>query len=171
MFSEDEEFQPRKSKQQQKREAEAAQALGTELVELPASQFTTLLDKLELPDKLHEALIACRSIKAHEGRRRQLQYIGKLMRSVDCEPIERKLAEIKRGGQVATAQLHAIERWRERLLDEGDAALNEFLHQYAQADARQIRQLIASAHKEKLERQPPRAARLLFRYLRELLSS
>ena len=171
MFSDDEEFQPKKSKQQQKREAEAAQVLGTALVELPASQFTALIDKLDLPDKLHEALSTCRSIKAREGRRRQLQYIGKLMRGVDCEPIERTLAEVKRGGQVATVQLHAIERWRERLLTEGEAAMDELLRLQPQADAKQLQQLIARAHKEKAEHQAPRAARLLFKYLRDLLVS
>lgn len=171
MYSDDDTFQPKKSKQQQKREAEAAQALGTAIVELPASQFTKLMDNLDLPEKLHEALTACRSIKAHGGRRRQLQFIGKLMRSVDCEPIERRLADVRRGGQVATTQLHAIERWRDRLLSEGDDALLALLQQYPQADAKQLRQFIAGAHKEKAEQQPPRAARLLFRYLRELFAS
>ena len=116
MTSDDEELKPQKSKNQQKREAEAAQALGTELVDLPASQFKALIEKLELPEKLHEALAACRSIKAREGRRRQLQFIGKLMRTIETAPIEQKLAELKRGSQVATAQLHHIERWRERTL-------------------------------------------------------
>jgi ribosome-associated protein len=171
MVADDAERQPRKSKQQQKREAEAAQVLGTALVELPTNQFTALINKLDLPAKLQEALSVCRTIKAREGRRRQLQYIGKLMRSVDCEPIERSLAEVKRGGQVATAQLHAIERWRERLLNEGDEALQELLRLQPQADAKQLQQLIARAHKEKAEQQPPRAARQLFRYLRELLAS
>ena len=170
MSNDNEELRP-KSKQQQKREAEAVQVLGTAVVELPATQFKALVDKLDLPDKLRDALLECRTMKAREGRRRQLQYIGKLMRGVDCEPIERTLAEVKRGGQVATVQLHAIERWRERLLTEGEAAMDELLRLQPQADAKQLQQLIARAHKEKAEHQAPRAARLLFKYLRDLLVS
>jgi ribosome-associated protein len=170
MITDDEELKPRKSKQQQKREAEAVQALGTELVELPAPLFNSLIDKLELPEKLHEALVACRSIKAREARRRQLQYIGKLMRGIDCEPIAQKLAALKQGRQTANAQLHHIERWRERLLTEGDAALNDLLRLHPQADSAQVQRFIASAHKELAEKQPPRAARKLFKYLRELIA-
>lgn len=169
MTTDDSELRPRKSKSQQKREAEAAQTLGTELVELPAAQFQAFIDKLELPEDLREALLACRTIKAREGRRRQLQYIGKLMRGIDCEPIEQKLAELKRGGQLAAAHLHHIERWRERLLTEGDGALSELLQLHPRADTGRIRQLVANAHRELLLQQPPRAARKLFKYLRQLL--
>lgn len=171
MFTDDDEQLPaRKSKGQQKREAEAAQVLGTTLVGLPANQFTTLIDKLELPEKLREALVACRAIKAREARRRQLQYIGKLMRAIDAAPIQQKLDEIQRGGQVARTQLHQLERWRERLLTEGETALNELLRLHPEADAKQVQHLIASARQESAHNQPPRAARVLFRYLRELLA-
>jgi ribosome-associated protein len=170
MTTEDE-FKPRKSKAQQKREAEAAQALGKTLVGLPAADFNVLLDRLDLPEDLREALVACRAIKSHEAHRRQLQYIGKLMRGIETAPIEQKLAELKRGGQVATAQLHQLERWRERLLSEGDVALQDLLQLKPQADAAQLRQLIERAHRESAHKQPPRAARLLFRYLRELLTA
>lgn len=170
MTSDDEELKPQKSKNQQKREAEAAQALGTELVDLPASQFKALIEKLELPEKLHEALAACRSIKAREGRRRQLQFIGKLMRTIETAPIEQKLAELKRGGQIETAQLHHVERWRERLLTEGDEAVSELIQRYPQIDTTQVRQLIANARKETSLQKPPRSARKLFKYLREMLA-
>ena len=165
----DEQRPSKQRKQQQKREAEAAQALGTTLVELPAAQFNRLIDKLELPDTLREALLLCRSMKAREGRRRQVQYIGKLMRGIDAAPVQQMLTEIERGGQVATAQLHKIERWRERLLAEGDAALQELLRLHPAADAAHLQQLIASAHKESSQQQAPRAARMLFKYLRDLL--
>ena len=168
MISDNDELQP-KSKAQQKRDAEAAQVLGTAVVELPAADFKVLIDKIELPDKLHEALVACRSFKAREARRRQLQYIGKLMRDIDVTPIQQLLAVFKRSGQVATAQLHQIERWRERLLTEGDEAFNDLLRSNPEADAKHVRKLIISAHKELAHKQPPRAARLLFKYLRELM--
>ncbi|MGD8926793.1 MAG: ribosome biogenesis factor YjgA [Thioalkalispiraceae bacterium] len=160
---------PKKSKAQQKRDAEAAQALGAELVKLTVTQLDTLFDKLELPDALHEALLLCRSIKAREGHRRQLQYIGKLMRDIDPVPIQQLLAQFKRGGQVATAQLHLIEGWRDRLLSDEEGVLDELVQQYPETDASQVRKLIASARKESVHNQPPRAARLLFKYLRALL--
>lgn len=170
MPADNEELKPRKSKAQQKREAEAAQALGTELVELSAPHFQALVKKLDLTEQLYEALVACRNINAREGRRRQLQYIGKLMRGIDCTTIEQKLAELKRGGQIATAQLHQIERWRERLLSEGDAAFDDLVRLHPQVDAVQVKQLIAQAHKESSLQQPPRAARQLFKYLRQILA-
>lgn len=169
MFSENEELGP-KSKQQQKREAEAVQALGTAIVGLPATHFNALVAKLVLPDQLCNALTECRAIKAHEGRRRQLQYIGKLMRGIDAAPIQQALAEFERGGHVASTQTHHIERWRERLLAEGDEAFKELLQTYPEADAARLQKLILSARKEFIQKQPPRAARMLFKYLRELMN-
>ena len=160
----------KKSKAQQKRDAVAAQALGAKLVELTAAQLKMLSEKIDLPDTLLEALLLCQTIKAREGRRRQVQFIGKLMRDIDLAPIEQQLAQLKRGGLVETQQLHRIERWRDRLLSEGEAALKELLQQYPETDASQVRQLIANAHKERTHNQPPRAARLLFKSLRTLLS-
>ena len=151
MTTDDEELKP-KSKQQQKREAEAVQALGAELVELPAPQIKELFDKLELPDKLREALLECRSIKSRKARRRQLQYIGKLMRDFEVAPIRLLLAEFKRGGRAATAQQHHIERWRERLLTEGDKAFNELLRLHPEVNAQHVQQLIASALKQSAEK-------------------
>lgn len=162
------EFEP-KSKQQQKREAEAVQAVGAELVNLSASQLNEVFDKLDLPDNLRDALLACRSIKSHSARRRQMQYIGKLMRGIDVAPIKQLLAVFKRGGQAEAAQLHRTERWRERLLTEGDTAFNELMKNYPKTNSAQVQKLIATANRESAQHQSPRAARLLFKYLRELM--
>ena len=170
MFNKDESLEP-KSKQQQKREAEAVQALGTTIVKLPATHFNALVARLVLPDQLCNALTECRAIKAHEGRRRQLQYIGKLMRGIDAAPIQQVLAEFERGGHVESAQMHHIERWRERLLAEGDAAFKELLQAYPETDAEHVQKLIVSARKEFTQKQPPRAARMLFKYLRTLITA
>jgi len=158
-----------KSKTQQKRDAEAAQVLGAKLIELSESQINEMTDKLELPDKLHEALLTCRTMKAREARRRQLQYIGKLMRDIELEPIQKILAEYKQGRSAETVQLHKIEHWRDHLLKEGESALKELLQHNHEIDANHVRKLIASAHRESLHKQPPRAARLLFKYLRDFL--
>lgn len=169
MSDDNEDLRP-KSKQQQKREAEAVQALGKAIVELPMAQFKVVTAKLELPERLHAALEQCRSIKSREARRRQLQFIGKLMREIDPEPIQQCLEQLKQGGQLARTQHHQLEQWRERLLSEGDAAFQELLQLHPELDAKQVRQLIAAAQREAAHKQPPRAARQLFRYLRDLMT-
>jgi len=166
----DDERPLKKSKQQQKREAEAAQSLGRALVELSTTHFDKLIRELDLGEDLREALKLCRTIKSHEAHRRQLQYIGKLMRGIDLIPIEQALAAIQRGGQLASARQHELEHWRDQLLHEGESALTELLNRFPNADAVQLRKLITVAHKETAEKQPPRAARQLFRYLRDMLA-
>lgn len=164
----DHESQP-PSKSQLKRDAEALQVLGRTLVELPASRFAAVMAKLDLTDALREALSACRAITAHGGRRRQLQYIGKLMRGIDAEPIRRALDVLEGKDRAQTAALHRLERWRERLIEEGDAALAEFLDEYPTAERQVLRQLAMKARKERDTGQAPAAARALFRALRELV--
>lgn len=164
----DDEYEP-KDRQQLKLEAAAAQALGDAIIALSAPHFEALITKLDLPDKLCDTLVACRSVKAHEGRRRQLQFMGKLMRDVDPAPIQQMLAEFKRGGDVAAKQTQNVERWRERLLAEGDVALKELLQLYPNANAARLKSLIANARKESADQQAPRAARTLFKVLRELV--
>lgn len=170
MYNDNEGPEP-KSKQQQKREAEAVQALGTALVGLPATQFKLLVDNLVLPEKLCDALVECRALKAREGRRRQLQYIGKLMRGIDAAPVQQKLEEFERGGHMASALLQDVERWRERLLADGDMAFKELMQIHPEADAAHFQKLIVSARKEFIQKQPPRAARMLFKCLRELMNT
>lgn len=159
----------RKSKQQQKREAEAVQLLGKTIVDLSPAQYKQALARLVLPEKLTEAMEQCRGMKAREARRRQLQYIGKLMRDVDPEPVQQVLEQFRQGSKVARTQLHELENWRERLLTEGDTALQELSQLYPDIDLKHVKQLIKTAQHEAAHRQTPRAARLLFRYLRELL--
>ena len=110
------------SKSQKKRDALALQALGERLVELPPHQLAQLV----LPQPLRDAVETARAISARGGRKRQLQYIGKLMRETDPEPIRAALARIDGTDQAASALLHRAERWRTRLLDEGEAALEAF---------------------------------------------
>lgn len=159
-----------KSKSQRKREAEAAQQLGATLVAMPAARFKAVMARLDLPEPLREALAACRAITAHGGRRRQLQYIGKLMRGIDTAPIEQALAVLAGKDRASIAAQHRLEQWRERLIAEGDAALAELLDDYPDADRQHLRQLVTKARKERDADQPPAAARVLFRELRELMA-
>lgn len=152
------------SKSQLKRESEALQALGEALVELPASK----LAKIPMPGNLADAVAEARRIKAHGGRKRQLQYIGKLMRNIDAEPIQQAMEALSTEQARDNARFHRLEQWRDRLISEGDGALGELLEAYPQADRQHLRQLIRNAQREQAKGQAPKTARELFRYLREL---
>jgi ribosome-associated protein len=151
------------SKSQKKREMTALQALGAELVELGRDQ----LAKIELPEDLRDAVRDAQRFTQHEARRRQLQYIGRLMRDLDPAPISAALDEIKGVSAAATARLHALERMRTRLLED-ENALGEIARMYPGADLQHLRQLRRNALKEQEQAKPPRAYRELFRVLREL---
>ena len=152
------------SKSQRKREMHELQDLGAQLVELSEQQLASI----DLPERLRDAVMDAREITKFEARRRQLQYIGKLMRAVDPEPIRRKLALRKAASQTHTARLHLIERWRERLLDD-EAALSELLTEQPQADAARLRLLIRNVQREREAGQPPKSFRALYRLLDETL--
>ncbi len=140
----------------------ALQTLGETLVGMSADQ----LDRLELPEALHEAVVAAGRIRSREGRRRQMQYIGRLMREVEAEAIAERLARLLGESAAAKAEFHAIERWRARLLAD-DAALTDWLAAHPDSDAQLLRQLIRNARRETTDGKPPRASRALFRLLRQ----
>lgn len=152
------------SKSARKREAHAQQALGETLLGIPEAEWPALA----VPEELAEALRAALRIHARGGRRRQLQYIGKLMRRIDSDAIARALAQRADRHATATRDFHRLEQWRDHLLDDGDEALSAFLADHPGADRQHLRQLIRNAQREKAADRPPRAARLLFKYLREL---
>jgi len=152
------------SKTVRKKQMHDLQDLGAALVALTAEQ----LDAMDLPERLHDAVAEARRITKHEARRRQMQFIGKLMRHVDADPIRERIAALKSVSQADTARLHSIERWRERLLAEPDA-LTELLSAHPGADSQRLRALIRGAEEEKLAGRPPRSYRQLFQVLREVL--
>ncbi len=158
---EGEDIQP-PSKTKRKEAMLALQDLGEELVKLPASK----LEKLDLPDELRRAVADCRRFTKHGAIRRQLQYIGRLMRGVDEEPIARQLAAWRGESDEEKVLLHRIERWRDRLI-ENDEALTLFLNEYPQADATRLRQLIRNARFEAANNKPPKSSRAIFRLVRE----
>lgn len=156
-----------KSKSQLKREMSALQALGKAIVELPPKD----LAKIPLPDELAEAVAHARSINSHGARRRQMQFIGRLMRNVDPEPIQQALDTIRLTGQQSSARFHAVEHWRDRIVGEGQPALDEFIGQHPRADRQQLRRLMLNAQREAKQDKPPKSARSLFRLLRDILDS
>ncbi|MFN7778894.1 MAG: ribosome biogenesis factor YjgA, partial [Betaproteobacteria bacterium] len=156
----------RPSKSERKREMQALQDLGVELAALPASRLAAL----DLPEPLREAFADLPRITQHEARRRHLQLIGKLMRSVDPAPIQEALDQANGKSRVAVALLHRCERLRDALLAD-DAALTTLLDEHPGLDAQPLRALIRSARREHAAGNPPRHARALYRTLHELLQT
>jgi ribosome-associated protein len=152
------------SKSQLKRDALALQALGADLLQLPEADWVVL----GLPETLIAALRDGKRIHAHGARKRQLQYIGKLMRAIDPEPVREHFQQLRLKSREQTRAHHELEHWRDRLIDEGDSAVEAFLALHAQADRQQLRQLVRQARKQRDHDQPPAASRALFRYLRDL---
>jgi ribosome-associated protein len=149
------------SKTKRKQEMHELQALGVALVALSESQ----LQDMSLETRLHEAVLAAKRITSHEARRRQMQYIGRLMRDADAEPIRARLAAIEGHSAQAAAHHRRLEAWRERLMTD-DEALTEFVAAHPGADLQELRALLRNARKEAKEGKPPRAYRELFRFLK-----
>lgn len=156
----------RPSKSQMKREMTALQKLGEQLVNEPRDRVL----RVPLPDSLRDAILDCQRVKAHEGRRRQVQYIGRLMRELDeaqIAAIQKAIDGWKGQSKAETAALHAIEHQRERLMAD-DSALTELLASYPDVDAQQLRTLIRNARKEREQQKPPKASREIFQILKSL---
>jgi ribosome-associated protein len=158
----DDDLPEQPSKSSRKRAMQAVQDLGEELVELGPDR----LKKLDLPDNLREAVRACQGFRM-EARRRQLQYIGKLMRKIEVEPIRAQLDALRGLSAVAVAQAHQLESLRSRLLAD-EQVLGEIVAQWPQADLQHLRSLRRNALKEQAAGKAPRAFRELFRALRSL---
>jgi ribosome-associated protein len=154
----------RPSKSQRKRQMLALQDLGAELSELSRPQ----LDALALPENLRDALLEARRISGFEARRRHMQYVGKLMRGIDPDPIRTQLEAWKAPARRHAAMLARAEFWRERVLAEEDAVAL-FCEDHPHADARQLSQLVQAVRRERELNRPPASYRALYRLLREAL--
>lgn len=154
------------SRTKKKREVEELQKLGATLIELPAVQ----LDALGLPAELLAAVLEAQRITSHEARRRQVQFIGKVMRRIDPEPVRAAVAAITNRSASARARQKRLEQWRDRLIAD-DAALTEFAGAHASADMQAMRTTIRNARKEIAAGRPPRAQRELFRLIRDFIET
>jgi ribosome-associated protein len=155
----------RPSKTQRKKDMHALQALGEELVGLSRDQ----LAGIDLPDELREAIAFAHRVTSHEGRRRHMQYIGKLMRTVDADDIRAAIGRATGASRVAVALMHLAERWRDRLLAD-DEALTDFMAERPGADVQWLRATIRAARREHGAGQPPKHARVLYRWLHDELT-
>ena len=138
----------------------ALQVLGEELLRIGPARRA----ELDLPEQLGEALDAAQRITQREARRRQLQFIGRLMRTVDAAPIRARLAQWADAPNAEKARLHALERWRTRLLSDA-GALEALCAEQPGADRQALAELVERVHAERIHAQPPRAYRELFRAL------
>jgi ribosome-associated protein len=154
------------SKSERKRQSDDLQRLGEALIALPDNEF----DALPLPESLRDAVLLARRITAHGGLARQKQYIGKLMRKIDVAPIQAALAARSDRQRLETLRFHRIEQWRARIVDEGLPAIERLsVETNASIDRDMLLRLAGEARSERERGAAPRAARELFRLLREAL--
>ena len=164
--SEFEQEYERPSKSELKRQMSELQKLGEELVAAPRDR----VKRVPMPEDVRDAILMCQTITNHEGRRRQTQYVGKMMRTLDEEEvavIQRTIDSWKGMSKADTAALHALERRREKLLAD-DKALTVLLAEHAELDGQHLRTLIRNARKEQAENKPPKAYREIFQILKDL---
>jgi ribosome-associated protein len=164
MYETDHDDQDEISKSQLKRDAQELKRLGVALLDLSDDALRQLM----LPDVLLDALRTTKKIHSNGARKRQMQYIGKLMQDIDAEPVRQAIETRNRQHSTHTREFHQLENLREQLIADLDSTLPAALAQFPYADRQHLRKLVRQARNEQETRQPPRASRLLFRYLREL---
>lgn len=154
----------RPNKTQIKREMAELHEMAIRLVNL--SDGAT--KKMPIDQELQSAISLARKIRnTREGYRRQLQLITKLLRNTEHAAIRHELDGLQRSGDQENARFHALERWRDRILEGGDDAIQAFINEHPDADRQKIRGLVRKVQKEQAEDKPPAAFRELFKVLRE----
>lgn len=155
----------RRSKTKAKEEVEALQDLGKRLVAVGNDR----LKKLDIPESLLDALLEAKRISSHGALRRQMQYIGKLMRDVDTDPIQEMLDELDGISNKANARFHALEKLRDRLIED-EAVITTLKNDYPELDVSALRTLRRNTIKEQAEQKPPKSYRAIFQLLKSLQS-
>lgn len=162
----DSELEWGKSKSQVKREMLELQELGKQMLDLSTEQLNTL----PIGDTLRRAIEESRRIHQHEARRRHLQYIGKVIRQEEeIETVRRAIGAFHAGSEEHTRRLHLAERWRDRLINDGDSALGEFIDYCPSADVQHLRNLARNARRDVQKEKNTGQSKKLFRYLRECI--
>ena len=151
------------SKSQVKREMQALRDLGRKLVDLPLVS----LNKFDISESLYDSIILAHGLK-REALRRELQHIGKLLREEDDVAIQQLLTQISQPQRDEIKAFHEIEQWRDKLLDGDDDVINQAVSRFEDADRQHLRQLVRNARREREQEKPPKSARLLFQYLKDL---
>ncbi|HIX62713.1 MAG TPA: DUF615 domain-containing protein [Candidatus Halomonas stercoripullorum] len=153
----------RPSKSQLKREMHALQALGERIIAMSPAERA----RFPLSEDMLAAVEETGRIRSHEGRRRHMQYVGKVMRREDLSAIQAVFDEIEQEERRRDLAFHRLEKWRDRLIDEDDSAVEAFIAEHPDADRQALRQLIRNAKSERERGKPPTNARKLFKLIRE----
>ena len=160
----------RPSKTQLKQQSSELQKLGLELAELSDERRAAI----DMPEALRDAIDTYRQTRSHEGRRRQIQYVGKLMRTADADALREAVAAARIGSARETLQLHEAERWRDELLAD-DSALTRWMDAHPDTDVQQLRSLVRAARRDaaglSAEDRQPRSFRELFQFIKPLLKA
>ncbi|WP_027721418.1 ribosome biogenesis factor YjgA [Maridesulfovibrio zosterae] len=162
LYEEDDNLVP--SRSQKKREMIALQGLAEKLMKLSPE----LVKKCGLPDYFIDEVIDAMSITAHEAKRRKVQYVGKLIRNIDTQPLKVFLEDIETGNRADNEKFHRIERWRDGLVEGDMSILETIMEEFPDADRQRIAQLSRNAKNEKKNAKPPKSAKALFKALRAL---
>lgn len=160
------EQEERPSKSQLKREMHALQALGETLIAMKPAERA----RFPLSDDMLRAIEETSRIRSHEGRRRHMQYVGKLIRKEDLTAIQGVFDAIEQEKEQRDHAFHRLEKWRDRMVDEGDEGVDLFMADYPNADRQALRQLVRNARKEREQGKPPTSSRKLFKHLRDTLA-
>lgn len=167
-YSDDSNEEPQvKSKTQVKKEMHALQKLGEDLTQLNREQ----LAPIPLPDNLRLAIEQAQGMKKREALRRQLQYIGKLMRSTDTDAIQTAVDTIQQKQKRGARTLHLVEQWRDDLIQGDDQIITDFVTAFPDTDRQQLRHLVSAAKREVSQQKPPAQARKLFKFIRDLVQA
>jgi ribosome-associated protein len=150
-----------KSKTKKKKEALSLQVLGERLVKLPKEQ----INDIDLPVEIYDAVIFAKTIKQFGALRRQMQYIGTLMRKIDPAPVQEALFNIEQGNYKKAAEFKATEKLRDELISGKNRLIEKIIIKCPDADRQQLTLLARNARKEKENNKPPKAFRALFSYL------
>jgi len=156
----------RPNKTQIKKDIAQLFAMGEEMSKLSLAH----VQSLELPEKIHNAVLEVAGMPHKGARKRLLKFIAGQLHKIDVQPIQERLARITNKSAHAVREHHNLERWRDRLLKEGNDALTELLDEQPHADRQQLRQLVRNAQKETELGKPPKSARQLYQYLKELFN-
>jgi len=155
------------SKTQRKKNCDDILHLGEKLIALNRDE----LSHMHMEDSLRQAIEEAHRMKSHGALKRQKHYIAKIMRSMDNEALNTQLQRILHKHDIHSAAFKRMEKWRERMIDEGDPAINEFVQACPLADRHHLRQLVRNSIREKKNNRPPASYRQIFKYIREIMDA
>jgi ribosome-associated protein len=164
----------RPSKTQMKQQSQALQDLGVAISQMSADRFLQVTAAVDMPERLRDAIETFRRTKSHEGRRRQMQFVGKLMRGADEEALREAVADATLGSAKETLQLHETERWRAELMAHDDA-MTRWLQIHPDTDSQQLRSLVRAARRDAAGLAPqarqPKSYRELYLFIKPLMKT